>query len=78
MVEHFAAALRDAVALVEVREDAATRRGQLLVGVMLTGALSQQMANEPDASHDAGNFTALIPDLVDMFVHFFEPGPRRR
>lgn len=75
MVEQFAAALRDAVAIGEVGEQAASRHGLLLLATLLTGALSQHMANEPDASYDDGSYTALIPGLVDMFVRSFEPTP---
>jgi len=39
-----------------------------MLGVLLAGALSQQMANDPGASFDDGAFTALLPRLVDMFV----------
>ena len=39
-----------------------------MLGVLLAGALSQQMATDPGASFDDGAFTALPPHLVDMFV----------
>ena len=71
MVARFGAALRTAA---EIGADGASEQGVRVVGVLLTGALSQQMANAPDASFEEGAFTTLLPHLVDMFVRAHPPG----
>jgi AcrR family transcriptional regulator len=36
--------------------------------IVLSGVLSQQLANEPDATFAAGRYTAALPNLVSMFA----------
>lgn len=46
--------------------------------VLISGVMTQQMANAPDASLDDGAFTATLPDLVSMFLtQFGTPTPKR-
>ena len=43
---------------------------------MLSGLLSQQMANEPGAGYETGSFTRLTDEALDMFfTHWI---PKRR
>ena len=36
--------------------------------VLISGVISQQLANAPDQSMESGTFTSLLPELVDMFL----------
>src|SRR3954447_4432555 len=46
--------------------------------VLLSGVVSQQLANGPDESFDHGRFTTALPDLVAMFVAHYENPLRAR
>jgi AcrR family transcriptional regulator len=74
MVARFGAALRTAAEIGEIGAEGASEQGVRVIGVLLTGALSQQLANAPDASFEDGAFTTLLPHLVDMFVRAHPPG----
>jgi AcrR family transcriptional regulator len=65
--------LRDAVELGELRPEAAGPDGLTVVSILTTGVLSQQLANEPDATFDDGRYTRLAPRLFDMFTRYFAP-----
>lgn len=65
--------LRDAVVRDQLRPEAATEDAQALLSILLAGATTQQLANEPGASFDAGRFTAMLPRLIDMFVEAYRP-----
>lgn len=64
------------------------RRGADLDGVMrdwtilVSGVISQQMANGPDEDLETGRFTAALPSLVAMFATAYgtaaRPAPRAR
>jgi AcrR family transcriptional regulator len=65
----------------------AVRRGQLgaqtnidtalqLLTVQISGLITQQMANEPGAAFDAGMFTALTDEAIEMILVHHQP--RRR
>jgi AcrR family transcriptional regulator len=84
--EVFAESVRD---MADVRADftEAVRRAELapaadsdeavrLLTVVLSGLISQQMANEPGAAFDSGRFTSLTDEAIDMFVEHYSP-PRR-
>lgn len=75
-VADVAAALRAAADLGQVHPDAATDEGHTLLSVLVSGALSQQMANEPDADFDNGRYVRLLPRLLDMFVASYPPKER--
>jgi AcrR family transcriptional regulator len=68
------AALRDAVAAGELRAEADSDAGVALLSIVVTGTLSQQLANEPGAGYEGGRFTSLLPDAFAMFVRHFAPG----
>jgi hypothetical protein len=40
---------------------------------MTAGVLSQQLANEPDATFEQGRFTRLLPVVLEMFHQRFAP-----
>ncbi|WP_329051801.1 TetR/AcrR family transcriptional regulator [Amycolatopsis sp. NBC_01488] len=74
LVELLRGALRDAVAAGELAPAADTEAGAALLSIVVTGTLSQQLANEPGADYEAGRFTSLLPDAFAMFVRHFAPG----
>ena len=49
--------------------------GELLRGwtVLSSGVMTQQLANAPHEPFPSGRFTALLPDLVDMFLAHYAP-----
>ncbi len=53
--------------------DAASEEGVALYTSLLAGLLSQQMANEPDATFESGRYTSLIPTVLDMFIEHYRP-----
>lgn len=47
--------------------------------VLVSGVISQQLANAPEETFDQGRYTNLLPDIVSMFVHQYgEPRPKPR
>lgn len=41
---------------------------------LLSGVMTQQLANAPEESYDDGRFTSLFPDLLDMYLgHYANP-----
>ena len=46
---------------------AASEEGQALLSVLIAGVMSQQLANQPDASWDQGRFTRLTPRVLNLF-----------
>ncbi|TNC24634.1 TetR/AcrR family transcriptional regulator [Amycolatopsis alkalitolerans] len=73
MVEIVRATLRDAVAAGELDPAADSDDGVALVSILVSGALTQQLANEPDAGYEAGRFSSLLPRAFAMFVQYFAP-----
>lgn len=53
--------------------DAASDEAQRLFTVVLSGVISQQMANQPGASYEAGMFTSLTDAALDMFFARYAP-----
>ena len=41
--------------------------------IVLSGLISQQMANEPAAGYDTGSFTRLTDTAFDMFFARYAP-----
>jgi AcrR family transcriptional regulator len=86
MVSDVRQMLRDAVAEGQLRAAAASADGEALLSILVTGVMSQQLANGPEAAYDDGRFTRLAPQVLAMFTHYFEPTevhhanrePRRR
>ncbi|TCO45462.1 TetR family transcriptional regulator [Kribbella antiqua] len=53
--------------------DAAGDEGIALYTSMTAGLLSQQLANEPDASFEDGRFIRLLPVVLEMFYQRYAP-----
>jgi AcrR family transcriptional regulator len=52
---------------------------QRLMTVLVSGIVSQQMANQPGASYDEGLFTSLTDDVLHLFIrHYTPPHPKER
>ena len=63
----------EAVELGQLHPDALTDRAALLFSILGAGLISQQLANEPNASFDEGRFTSLGRDVFEMFTQAFDP-----
>lgn len=72
MVDLQRRALADAVAAGELGPDALDE-GVYLVSTMVTGVLSQALANEPDLPWGKGRFTPLFPKLIDVLPALYPP-----
>jgi AcrR family transcriptional regulator len=57
----------------ELHPDAASEEGAALLSVLVTGVLSQQLANQPRASWDQGRFTSLTPQVLELFRCAYPP-----
>lgn len=42
---------------------------------VISGVISQQLSNAPDEPVDSGRFTAVLPDLVDMWLTHYRTPP---
>lgn len=67
--------LQSAVERGQLHPDAASEEGGALLSVLVAGALTQQLANEPDAGLEDGRFARLLPRLIDMFTTAYPPSP---
>jgi AcrR family transcriptional regulator len=57
----------------ELHPDAASEEGTALLSVLVTGVISQQLANQPQASWDQGRFTRLTPRVLELFRCAYPP-----
>jgi AcrR family transcriptional regulator len=78
MVEDVRRMLDDAVRRGQVGRAAATAEGAAVLSVLVTGMLSQQLANAPHESFDDGHFTSLGPELFTMFQDHYSPAEEHR
>src|SRR4029077_4294484 len=62
------AALADAVAAGQLGPDADSDEAVYLVSTLITGVLSQAIANEPDLAWGQGRFTPLFPKLMRLLA----------
>jgi len=62
------AALADAVAAGQLGAEADSDEAVYLVSTLITGVLSQAIANEPQLEWGQGRFTALFPKLMKLLV----------
>ena len=53
--------------------DAASDEGIALYTSLTAGLLSQQIANEPDASFEDGRFVRMLPTVIEMFQQHYAP-----
>jgi AcrR family transcriptional regulator len=67
------AALRAAVDAGQLAPAAASEDGVALYTVLMSGVISQQLANEPSAPAGTGRFTRLTTTALDMFVRYYAP-----
>src|SRR5689334_3560734 len=58
--------LRDAVGKGQLKPEACGPEGLTTVSILMTGVMSQQLANEPDVTYEDGRYTRLAPRLFDM------------
>lgn len=77
LVAEVRAVLASATDRGHVHPDAATEEGHAVLSVLVAGALSQQLANEPQAAGGSGRFVRLLPRLLDMFVATYPPATER-
>lgn len=70
------AELADAVRRCELHESADSDDALRLLTILMSGLISQQMANEPDAGYRAGLFARLTDDVLDMFLAHYAPTRR--
>ncbi len=66
-------ALAEAVAAGQLGPGADTEAAILVVSVLITGVLSQAMANEPGVAWGEGRFTPLFPTLMGLLVAAYPP-----
>ena len=69
------AALADAVAAGQLGPGADTEEALHVVSILITGVLSQAMANEPGVAWGEGRFTPLFPTLMGLLVAAYPPEP---
>ena len=70
--------LQAAVDAGRLHPDATSDEGLALFTSMTAGLLSQQMANEPDASFEDGRFSRLLPVVLEMFYQRYAPTRGKR
>jgi AcrR family transcriptional regulator len=73
MVEDLQLHLRDAVDAGQLEPAAVSEEGIALFTSMTAGLMSQQLANEPDATYEEGRFTRLMPVVLEMFYERYKP-----
>ncbi|GAB2671280.1 TetR/AcrR family transcriptional regulator [Kribbella swartbergensis] len=56
-----------------LRPDVASDEGVALYTSLIAGLLSQQIANQPDASFEEGRFSRLLPVVLEMFYQRYAP-----
>jgi AcrR family transcriptional regulator len=69
------AALAEAVAAGQLGPGADTEEAIHVVSVLITGVLSQAMANEPGVEWGEGRFTPLFPTLMGLLPAAYPPEP---
>jgi AcrR family transcriptional regulator len=72
-MDQLRAAFAAAVRAGELHPDAASAAAPRLFTVVLSGLVSQQMANEPGADYRTGVFTSLTEAALDMFFARYTP-----
>ena len=75
-MDQLRAAFTAAVRAGELHPDAASAEAPRLFTIVLSGLISQQMANEPAADYGSGMFTSLTEAALDMFFARYAPPPR--
>jgi len=78
MVELQHRALADAVRAGELGPDAHSIDAVYLVSILIAGALSQAIANEPDVAWGEGRFSSQFTRALGVLPALYPPGPARR
>jgi len=65
--------LGNAVARGEVGPEADSDEAMYLISTLITGVVSQAIANEPDLPWGEGRFTPVFPKLMTLFVAAYPP-----
>ena len=65
--------LANAEARGEVGPAADSDNALYLISILMSGILSQAMANEPDLAWGEGRFTTLFPGLMALFTAAYPP-----
>jgi AcrR family transcriptional regulator len=71
------AALADAVAAGQLGPEADSDEAVYLISTLITGVLSQAIANEPDLEWGQGRFTPAFPKLMKLLVAVYPPASRK-
>jgi AcrR family transcriptional regulator len=72
-IEELRKLLQEAVDAGRLRPDAAGDEAIALFTSMTAGVLSQQIANQPNASFEDGRFSRLLPVVLEMFYQRYAP-----
>ena len=75
-LEDLRSRLRAAVEAGQLAPEAAGDEAVALYTSLLSGVVSQQLANEPDAPYETGRFTRLVPTVLDLFITRYTPKER--
>ena len=73
VVEDIKQMLAEAVDRGQVAPAAASLEAMSLLSILVTGIVSQQLANAPDEPFEAGRFTRLAPQVFAMFRAHYPP-----
>lgn len=71
--EELRANLAEAVRAGELHPRADSDEAVRVLTVLISGLITQQMANQPGAEVESGLFTSLTDELVDMFLAHYDP-----
>jgi len=68
----------DAVDRHQLRAEAASERGLIVLSILISGVLSQQLANDPKSGFDEGRYTSATGDVLAMFERTYaaDGGPQ--
>jgi AcrR family transcriptional regulator len=72
-IEELRKQLQEAVDAGRLRPDAAGDEAIALFTSLTAGVLSQQIANQPNASFEDGRFSRLLPVVLEMFYQRYAP-----
>ena len=75
IVRMIRAALQDAISAGQLGPGADSDRALELLSTLHFGALSQHLANDPDADWETGRYTRLYPQLMELFAAAYPPRP---
>jgi hypothetical protein len=71
------AEIAGAVRAKQLRPDAESDDAVRLLTVVISGVMSQQMANQPSATYEEGLFSRLTDEAIDMWVAQYQARRRR-